>query len=568
MAIRARLAAPPVLPSETWPFHVATWTSIPAHLLWREDRRMEAETYLSSGYGLRLAIKERAVGWQRLGHMARVTLPNRTKGTLVSAEFGKPWLAATQVFDIRPVPRKWLATEKIKDAEALAAPVGSILVTRSGNVGRSTLATDALNGVLASDDLLRIEAREPEQWGWIYAYLRSPQARAMMSGAQYGHIIKHLETSHLDALPVPVVRPEIAADFHKRTHAILELRNRAQKSATEADQRFENALGSLEVKDWGENGFSINSSALYGARRRLEAARHNPGVAAIRQHLAKRGAGFTSVSQLGYRVWVPSRYKRIPAVDGVVYYDSADLLEINPDTSKRFADCGFGDEYRGRVDSNWLLMPSSDQVYGIIGNAVLAGHFLDGQVVSNHVIRIAPEDKPKARAGYLLVALTHPVLGRPLVKSLAFGSSVPELDPAEIRQFQVVRLASKDEDTIADLAEESAADRARADVLERELAEDAGKYIEKFLAGDMMHFVTTMPTIQETELVSSAALPEHSRVCLLRAMPKAGLSKGAEGTIVHIYEEGGYEVEFVSGLKRPVVLTLEADEIEALMVDA
>ena len=529
---------------------------------------MEAGTYLSSGYGLRLAIEERAVGWQRLGQMARVTLPNRTKGTLVSSEFGKPWLAATQVFDSRPVPRKWLATEKIKDAEALYAPVGAILVTRSGNVGRSTIATDALSGVLASDDLLRVTARDADQWGWLYAFLRSPQARAMMSGAHYGHIIKHLETSHLDALPVPVVRPEIAADFHKRAHAILELRNRAQRSATEADQRFESALGPLKVKDWGENGFSIKASALFGARRRLEAAPHNPGVAEIRRHLAKRGVGFTSVNQLGYRVWVPSRYKRIPAVDGVVYYDSADLLEVNPDTTKRFADSGFGDEYRGRVASNWLLMPCSGQVYGIIGNAVLAGHSLDGQVVSNHVIRIAPEDKPKARAGYLLVALTHPVLGRPLLKSLAFGSSVPELDPAEIREFQVVRLESKDEDAIADLAEESAAERARADVLERELAEDAGKYIEKFLAGDMVHFVTTMPAIQDHSLADPAALPEHSRVSLLRALPKVGLPKGAEGTIVHVYEEGGYEVEFITGLTRPVVLTLEADEIEGLKDDA
>jgi len=529
---------------------------------------MEAETYLSSGYGLRLAIEERAVGWKRLGQMARVWQPSRLKGTLVGSDVGTPFLAATQVFDNRPVPRKWLALARTENSAERFVPSGTILVTCSGAVGRATLAQEGLAKILISHDLLRIEARESEQWGWIYAYLRSPQARAMMSGAQYGHIIKHLETSHLDALPVPVVQPEIAADFHKRTQAILDLRNRAQIFATEADQRFETALGPLNVKDWGENGFSIKASILWGGRRRFEAAPHNPGVAAIRRHLAKRGVGFTSVNQLGYRVWVPSRYKRIPAVDGVVYYDSADLLEINPDTTKRFADCGFGDEYRGRVDSNWLLMPCSGQVYGIIGNAVLAGNSLDGQVVSNHVIRIAPEDKPKARAGYLLVALTHPVLGRPLVKSLAFGSSVPELDPVEIREFQVVRLASKDEYAIADLAEESAADRARADVLERELAEDAGKLIEKFLAGDMVHFVTMIPTIQETGLVDPAALPEHSRVRLLRAVPKAGLAKGAEGTIVHVYEEGGYEVEFLGGLKRPVVLTLEADEIEGLKSDA
>lgn len=73
-----------------------------------------------------------------------------------------------------------------------------------------------------------------------------------------------------------------------------------------------------------------------------------------------------------------------------------------------------------------------------------------------------------------------------------------------------------------------------------------------------------MPTIKETDLANPTVLPEHSAVRLLRSAPKAGLSKGAEGTIVHVYEEGGYEVEFLGGLKRSVVLTLEADEIEGL----
>jgi hypothetical protein len=449
---------------------------------------MEGETWLSNGYGLSVALRERAVGWKKFEQFARVTMPGRTKGILVSPEEGTPFLAATQVFDIRPVPRKWLAVDRINDARSLFISEGTILVTRSGNVGRSTLTTDTIKEILCSDDLLRVEAREPEQWGWLYAYLRSPQARAMMTGAQYDHIIKHLECEHLNALPVPVVRKGIAADFQKRTQAILDSRNRAHRLTLEAEERFEQTLGPLKVKDWGEAGFDIRASRLFDDRRRLEATPHNPGVATIRRHLARNGSGFTSINESGFRVWVPGRYKRIPAEDGVIYYDSADLLENNPSTAKRFVDCGFGDEYKGRVNRNWLLMPSSGQVYGIIGGAVLAGVSLDGQVVSNYVIRIAPHDQTQVRAGYLLIALTHPVFGRPLVKSLAFGSSVPELDPAEIREFSVVRLPARDENAIADLAEESAAERARADVLERELADAAGLLVEKFLSGSIAEF--------------------------------------------------------------------------------
>jgi type I restriction enzyme, S subunit len=216
MALRARVVVPPVLTQSIWKHHTAKWGELSSHVFWEGDRRMEAETYLSTGYGLRLAIEERATGWRRLGQMAHVWQPSRLKGIQVGPDFGTPFLAATQVFDIRPIPRKWLAIDKIDDAASLFTHTGSILVTRSGSVGRATLATEALKGVLCSDDLLRVEALAPEQWGWLYAYLRSPQVRAMMNSVQYGHIIKHLETSHLDALPIPMVRDDIAADFHKR----------------------------------------------------------------------------------------------------------------------------------------------------------------------------------------------------------------------------------------------------------------------------------------------------------------------------------------------------------------
>ncbi len=491
MAFRARLAAPQPEPRKEWPWHQTKWTSLASHLLWGGDRRMEAETFLSTGYGLRLAIQERAASWQRFEQSARVTMPFRTKGTLVSPEFGTPFLAATQVFDIRPVPRKWLAIGKISDGEALFTKQGAILVTRSGAVGRATIATTALEGVLVSDDLLRVTPKSPAQWGWLYAYLRSPQARAMMVSAKYGHMIKHLEIAHLNALPVPAVNKQRAREFHKRTAEILDLRNRSYQLSLEAEERFERGLGSLRVKDWGEHGYSARASALFTDRRRFEGVFHNPGAATIRRHLAKHGHGFTRVRDAGFDVWVPSRYKRIPAEDGVAYYDSADLLEVCPDVIKRFADCAFGDHFRGRVKNGWLLVPSSGQVYGIVGSVVLAGPSLDRQVVSNHVIRVVACKDVKMRSGYLLTALTHPLLGRPLVKALPFGSSVPEIDPAEFESFEVVRLAAKEETAIADLAEEAASLRARADVQERAMAAAAGQLVERFIAGEQADFEIT-----------------------------------------------------------------------------
>lgn len=454
---------------------------------------MEAETFLSSGYGLRLAIQERAAGWQRLGQLARVWQPSRLKGIQVGPEFGIPFLAATQVYDIRPVPRKWLALERTHEAEERFVKPGMIVITCSGVVGRATLAHAPHEKTLISHDLLRVTPEDPAQWGWLYAYLRSPQARAMMTSAKYGHMIKHLEIAHLNALPVPVVNEKRAREFHKRAAEILDLRNRAHQLSLDAEERFEQAFGPLKVKDSGEHGYTVRASAMFAGRRRFEGVFHNPGAATIRRHLAKHGQGFTRLRDAGFDVWLPTRFRRIPAEDGVWLLDSADLFETNPDLEKRIADGDFGDPNKGRIKAGWLLLARSGQTYGINGSVVLATEAVQDKVFSDHVIRIAPHAEAKIRTGYLLTALSHPSVGRPLVKALPYGSSIPEIDPTDFANFQVVRLAAKEETAIADLAEKAASLRAWADVQERALATASGEIITQFIAGDLGNFTISTP---------------------------------------------------------------------------
>ena len=74
------------------------------------------------------------------------------------------------------------------------------------------------------------------------------------------------------------------------------------------------------------------------------------------------------------------------------------------------------------------------------------------------------------------------MLGRPLVKSLAYGSSIPEIEVADLANHKVVRLKPADECAIANLAEASAKARAAADVIEREIARDAGAIIARFMS--------------------------------------------------------------------------------------
>ena len=135
-------------------------------------------------------------------------------------------------------------------------------------------------------------------------------------------------------------------------------------------------------------------------------------------------------------------------------------------------------------------MACSGQTYGIIGTPVVATSCLRGKALNHHVMRIAPTDRTVIRVGYLATVLGHPLLGRPLVKALAFGKSVPELDPKDIAAFQVVRLGKGTEDTIADFAEQASAAHERAGLLEKKIVAEAADIISEFLMRPSLELIS------------------------------------------------------------------------------
>lgn len=480
MAVRARLS-PPKEATTAWPWHKPEFIEMPVSTLLVGDRRMEAENYLSGGHGHRLALSAKAK--TQFGNVANVWQPSRLKGITVSQDFGTSFLAATQVFDQRPIARKFLSLDKTDSAPDRFAEVGTILVTCSGAVGRATLATSALDGVLISHDLLRIAPKDEKLWGWLYAFLRASSVREMMSAAQYGHVIKHLEVAHVAQMPMPMPTDAVAARFRTSAEEVLRSRNDAGKLMSRAEALFEESVGLPAARLDPETSFSVSSAMLSSGRRRLEGNFHSPLVQTLMQHFSERKLKLSRLAELGFDIWLPTRFRRIPAAEGVKLVGSADLFEINPDLTKRIADGDFGDRARGRVQRGWLLLARSGQTYGLNGTLAIANEFHEGKVVSDHVIRIAPRAECSVRAGYVYTALSHPTLGRPLVKALAYGSSIPEIDVADVAELRIVRLGKLEEE-IADLAEEGAAKFAAADIVETQMAQEADDMLRRFLAGD------------------------------------------------------------------------------------
>jgi hypothetical protein len=414
-----------------------------------------------------------------LGSLARVWQPNRLTATQVNREHGTPFFAATQAFDIKPKARKWLAESRTPDLKRRWVEGRWILVTCSGNVGESILSYAPHAGVIISHDLLRVNPRDTSDTGFLYAFLRSSYGRAMMRSSKYGNIIKHLEPEHLDELPVPLVEERLRKSLASDVKQVFDLRDEAFSLVEKADKRYVEALGLKSEHLDDESAFTVSSSELFSGSRRLDGFHYNPEAEAASRALASSQHKLVPLEEIVADVYGVPRFKHLYSKTGIPYVDSEDLFKVNP-TLEKFIPAGAKKNAQDYfVERDWLLMACSGQLYGLNGSVVLAGSWHENKIISNHVLRIQTQGHDGLRPGYLQVALSHIVFGRPLVLRYAFGTEVPEISPEDVKRILVIDPPTGLENEIANLVETARDLRTKADLLENTLV----ARLEEALAG-------------------------------------------------------------------------------------
>ena len=277
----------------------------------------------------------------------------------------------------------------------------------------------------------------------------------MLRGSQYGTVIKHLEVAHLEDLPVPRIEPLIETS-HRHVESVYAKRDEAYRLDHAAWDRLSAAMPAHpEVRSnaW----FTVSASGLFGERRRLDATVHSPSAAFVAETYAMNAAEVVLLSSVA-EVRLQGRFKRIYGDAGTPYLDSKPIFQVNPGIEKILMPATKIDFDSWMVRAGWLLMACS----GTVGPTALASPWHEGKVITQHIMRIIP-DTERIRAGYLQAVLSHEELGQPLVTSLAYGTSVPELHSEDVEELPVPRLASAVENEIADMAERASQLRYEAD---------------------------------------------------------------------------------------------------------
>ncbi len=161
---------------------------------------------------------------------SNIVLPPRFKRTYVEAGHGRVLFGGKQIHELDPSNKKYLsltAHDKMY-REQLIIKENTILVTRSGTIGKVALTPRHWENWVASDHIIRIIPSSNDIAGYLYIFLQSRYGYYFITKHTYGSVIDEVDDTQLGEIPIPILK-----DCGKQKH-INELALEANRKRYEA----------------------------------------------------------------------------------------------------------------------------------------------------------------------------------------------------------------------------------------------------------------------------------------------------------------------------------------------
>lgn len=374
----------------------------------------------------------------------------------VFIEDGIPIYTASQILDFAPKPEKFISEKTKANLNALRLKEGQIVVTCSGSIGYCSIVTGVLKDKLFSHDLIRIECVNPDDVGYVYAFLKTKIGKKLLTTNNYGSVITHIEPEHLANVTIPNFPDDIKKEIHTNIMAAFKLRDDAYELLKHADELLVERLNlpplkSLKIKYLSDDpdlrSFPVKISEW---KHRIDGSFHIPIITKIVKQLERCPAELTVLGdkRISKKIFLPGRFKRIYVNEdyGAPFLSGGDILQFDPKKvkflSKKHHDKRINEQLA--LHENMILVTRS----GTIGNTVLVPEHLNGWVANEHILRIIPNEETNAGYIYAFLASSY---GRELVKRFTYGSVVDEIDDNQLASVEFPLPSRKIQDEIGDL---------------------------------------------------------------------------------------------------------------------
>lgn len=350
-------------------------------------------------------------------------------------EFGVPYISSSEMSEIEPpVNSRFISKTLTGNINQYLIKRGQILVSAAGTVGSIVVATNELNGVAGTSDILRINVDVDANLGFVYTYLTSSFGANELANLAYGAIIKRVRGFQLAELKTPIIDSENKTKMNKLVLTALQNRDDANaliKHARSLVLRYNN-LPELTVGKT-QSLFRKTNLNEFTDDYRLNAYFYNPiaeeAIANIQNNATdfrKLGDGITD------RIFYLNRFTRtfVEAGFGVPYMAGKDIIKIRPTDVSYLSSTETSGLAEYKLQSGWILMTCS----GTLARTCFIYKNYENWVGTHDLIRIV--SKKDFDSGYLYAFLSSDY-GYYQALRYKHGAVIDHLTPEQMEEILV-----------------------------------------------------------------------------------------------------------------------------------
>lgn len=454
--------------------------AVPAHEVRDTFLRLDASFYCGTGANTRLALTQGHLQIKPLSDFAIVEQPTVFGKRFMqgSEQFGIPLYAASELLNHSPATDTFLARRLSDQFESLLAQPGTLLLSRSGSVGRPVLVPPWMAGIAIQDDVLKITASDSRITRYLYAYFMSAIGQPLLTGAAFGSVIQHIKVDHIRQVPV-IVPSRSTLD------RVATLITTAERSRGIGRQALEDAIEAVHTANhlspiqesgtaWLDSehsieSFFVNRNAVTRIRDehseyRLDAHFYNPTAQYAIANIKRCRSEVKTVAELSKQVLMGPRFKRnyVEAAHGVPFLSGKNIGQVRPTGLNYLSNLQMADMQELLVKRGWTLITCS----GTIGRTCFVWKNYEDYAASQHILRVIP-DESLIDSGYLYAFLSSRY-GYEQILRYRHGSVIDEVNDTQIEQVLVPRPSRKEQTAIGDKVRGAYEKRAEAIRLEDE----------------------------------------------------------------------------------------------------
>ena len=357
-----------------------------------------------------------------------------TRVFVKDAEHGVPYMTASDMVKADPLSGRFLSKKQVASLSNLILRKDWILISCSGTIGNVVYTNEQFDGVVATQDLIRLLPDETKtKGGLLYAYLASRYGYIMLTQSRFGGVVKHIKPFHVSQIPIPQFPAEFQERIDKQIKDAAALRVEANKLLEEAKRKVEEFVGGEPER---RKSATVSSQRIFQSfGKRFEANYHISTGSELEDYI-KDNFEYKLLGDVCKSISRPEIFKRNYVKNGVMFLGGADIMLATPDSGKYLSRKTPNIDALA-VQEDWILIPRS----GTIGDVVYTHSEHAQKLVSENVIRACPNNI--LSSGYIYAFLSSKV-GKALIQRYIFGSVIQHVESPHLSRIPIPLMSEKE----------------------------------------------------------------------------------------------------------------------------